>query len=472
MNVAILHYHFDRGGVTRVVSSTLDAFRGDSSIRFGLLSGRPVEGMGAPVELIPELDYSSPDGISPDPAKLLSKVVAAARKLFGGQDPDVWHIHNPALGKNTAFCGLVHRLATEGHALLLQEHDFAEDFRPANFRLREQGREPTAAPFPHAPRVRFATINGRDKEILQAAGIPAERVFPLPNPVPPTEEFFPPSDSNILLYPVRALARKNLGELLLLAYAAGDRYRWETTLPPTNPAYRAQFARWKEVAASLDLPVRLGVADEEDIPFSERMASCRAVVTTSVAEGFGLSFLEPWTYGRPVIGRDLPEITGEFRNEGIPLASLYNEFPIPAAAVDRLAVAKQWRSGIEFAYEAFGVPAPEADLNPIECRLREAEQIDFALLGEKLQESTLINLRREEIPIYSPLPEINSLATETEAISNKILSRFSIESYAAKLRGIYETLAQSPEESLASANPVDVLRGFLRPERFRPHFVS
>ncbi|MEM9018298.1 MAG: hypothetical protein AAGC68_14890, partial [Verrucomicrobiota bacterium] len=59
MRIAILHYHFDRGGVTRVVSSTLEAFRNRNDYQFAILSGRPVQGLEAPSKLIPGLNYSS-----------------------------------------------------------------------------------------------------------------------------------------------------------------------------------------------------------------------------------------------------------------------------------------------------------------------------------------------------------------------------------------------------------------------------
>ena len=42
------------------------------------------------------------------------------------------------------------------------------------------------------------------------------------------------------------------------------------------------------------------------------MASAHRLVTTSVAEGFGLAFLEPWLFGKGLLGRNLPEITVDF----------------------------------------------------------------------------------------------------------------------------------------------------------------
>ena len=48
-----------------------------------------------------------------------------------------------------------------------------------------------------------------------------------------------------------------------------------------------------------------------------------AIVSTSVAEGFGLGFLEPWTFDKGLCGRNIPEITNDFSDLGIELDHLY-----------------------------------------------------------------------------------------------------------------------------------------------------
>ena len=57
-------------------------------------------------------------------------------------------------------------------------------------------------------------------------------------------------------------------------------------------------------------------------------------VTTSIAEGFGLTFLEAIVFGRPLLGRDLPEITTDFRSQGINLQSLYSGLLVPRRWID------------------------------------------------------------------------------------------------------------------------------------------
>jgi hypothetical protein len=54
------------------------------------------------------------------------------------------------------------------------------------------------------------------------------------------------------------------------------------------------------------------------------------VITTSILEGFGLSYIEPWIIDRAVIGRSIPLITPDFQSAGMKLGHLYT-----ALLVDR-----------------------------------------------------------------------------------------------------------------------------------------
>jgi hypothetical protein len=50
------------------------------------------------------------------------------------------------------------------------------------------------------------------------------------------------------------------------------------------------------------------------------MSGARTVLTTSLKEGFGFSFLEPWTAGIPVAGRRLEAVCLDFEDEGVALS--------------------------------------------------------------------------------------------------------------------------------------------------------
>jgi len=51
-------------------------------------------------------------------------------------------------------------------------------------------------------------------------------------------------------------------------------------------------------------------------------------ITTSIQEGFGMAFLEPWMAGRPVIGRNLPCVTSDMKAAGIELPGLYDHLVV------------------------------------------------------------------------------------------------------------------------------------------------
>ncbi|MEM9017640.1 MAG: hypothetical protein AAGC68_11555, partial [Verrucomicrobiota bacterium] len=181
---------------------------------------------------------------------------------------------------------------------------------------------------------------------------------------------------------------------------------------------------------------------------------------------------EPWTFGRTVMGRNLPEITTEFVECGVPLESLYPSFPIPAEAVNLNEVASEWRRGIQSAYEDFGIPCPTAGIDEIETRIQSSSEIDFAFLGEALQEKALITLFDKGIPVSFPLSPDLPAESVIQSARAKVLEEFSLAAYAEKLGTIYQTLAESPHGPVESARSDKVMSGFLHPTRFRPHFAQ
>ncbi|MFO7905697.1 MAG: hypothetical protein R6U98_23775, partial [Pirellulaceae bacterium] len=171
---------------------------------------------------------------TPDSRTLLERMRTTAREALGGE-PELWHIHNHSLGKNSAMPGVVAELAEAGEAVLLQMHDFAEDGRPENYRLNQERPE---------------CANRRDYEIFQQAGLDATRLHLLANPVEADHPKVKIDRAPILdklgaerlfLYPVRAVRRKNFGEMLLWAALAEEGDVFATTLGPTNKNYLAAY---------------------------------------------------------------------------------------------------------------------------------------------------------------------------------------------------------------------------------------
>ena len=110
-------------------------------------------------------------------------------------------------------------------------------------------------------------LNRRDFKVLRRAGIPEARLHYLPNPVeePPrlpdqaiARRKLDPALSparRVVLYPVRGIRRKNIGELLLWAAVFGDTTSFVLSLAPANPDERPMYEQFVRLARELSLPV-------------------------------------------------------------------------------------------------------------------------------------------------------------------------------------------------------------------------
>jgi hypothetical protein len=107
MKIAIVHYHLQPGGVTRVIENTLQAWEENGTeIEAVALSGRAYPGDRLPdTRVVQGLDYTSPKD-TVDPRVLTERLRASAKDALG-QSPDLWHIHNHSLGKNPSLTAAV-----------------------------------------------------------------------------------------------------------------------------------------------------------------------------------------------------------------------------------------------------------------------------------------------------------------------------------------------------------------------------
>ena len=485
MRIAIVHYHLQLGGVTRVILHAHDALRARGMHLVVLCGEPPAHGLTPelPVAVLPGLAYEERRARQ-SPDQLAGAMARAARDALGG-DPDLWHVHNHCLGKNTALPGALLRLARDGHKLLLQPHDFAEDGRPMLYaRLRAQladgdiGRL-SALLYPLAPQVHYATLNRRDREFLAAAGVPAAQAHALPNAVAigdlhaggssgSTHAPEPGSGGERLwLYPTRAIRRKNLGELLLWAALAGPEDRFAATQAPQNPQERPIYEHWVALARELSLPVRFAVG-AGDVDFRTLIARSYALVTTSVAEGFGLAFLEPWLMQRPLVGRDLPEITADFINAGVRLPELYTRLDVPLAWLDRERLRSAFAAAAQRQAAAYGRPLLDSAERAWHSAVRDGH-IDFGRLDEPAQEQVIrrLSVDRDAHTELRPPALASAAAAASIAANRAIIAReYSVAGFGARLAAIYaEVSAAVPSATFDAARGEVLLNHFLAPER-------
>lgn len=509
MKLAILHYHLNPGGVTRVIANHLHALdAGDSTgpplevlvLYDGQRAGWPhglIDGLhrlDVRLMAVPRLAYDVDTIAQPD---VLARELKDILTRHGCQpDATVIHAHNYSLGKNGSLPGALRRLAGDGYRFLLQIHDFAEDFRPENYRhLREScaAGDVSQGVYFQAPLVHYATLNRRDFSVLRAAGVADERLHFLPNPVPelgelPSREAAKaalesrwglPKHERYVLYPVRGIRRKNTGEMLLLSVlvnSAGHTLaNFAMTLAPLNPAAVPFYHRWTSLARELQLPCLFDTGGKGGLSFLENVAAADSILTTSVAEGFGMAFLESWLAGRPLVGRNLPEITADFVDAGLQLDALYERLAVPLEWVGRDDVITAMQDACRELYAHYDAPLPDrANIEAAVDRMTHDGLIDFGRLDEPLQERVIRRAHsdasaRDELVRLNPALARWDDAVEPSIANNQRVIRgsYSVQASGVRLRSIYRALIDSRRG--AWERPADarvILSAFIDLNRF------
>ena len=329
MRVVIVHYHARPGGVSSVMQRHARALL-SMGTSVTILTGEPVpegdEWAGLDCQVLPELGYST-QRMSPN------SLVALAAKLHKRAAGAVLHVHNPFLGKNVSWPDLWTCLVAAGQPMVFHQHDFVEDNRQS---LLEQFPDRSLW-YPIAENACWVVLNRRDAAALAAAGVAQRQLRVLPNPVLPsrlgrrpishpgaTEDTVPQS---CIWYPTRALERKNLGELLLWACLAPKGVTFLASVQAHGPEQLARLSRWQDLSAELHLPITWA-----DITACQHPVHC--VLSTSIQEGFGYTFAEPWLDDVPVCGRFLPDAMDCLLQAGLTYPNAYVAIQVQADSED------------------------------------------------------------------------------------------------------------------------------------------
>jgi glycosyltransferase involved in cell wall biosynthesis len=307
--------------------------------------------------------------------KLKDMDVVMTENLGIGIDPSVTY----AFYLYTQYC----HTSREPKRFIYRFHDFVQQ-RPVNFKNVKKFYESRFGIMPHwhsvlypaFPNIQYIAINRYDRARLFEHGIEESNVHYIPNSV--DEAIIPPDDRGeelrrkiiqrekldpdvrFILYPVRCVRRKNVEEAIFLT-------KFFNTISGKNTEIRNHRLRGKfhllvsirstsgddakytdhliEFVKNNNLPVTIGIDDlvsmEREVDSADPdkitrygvgdlyMAS-ELVITTSILEGFGFVYVEPWILDRLVIGRSIPLITPDFQASGMKLGYLYN-----ALIVDR-----------------------------------------------------------------------------------------------------------------------------------------
>jgi hypothetical protein len=224
--------------------------------------------------------------------------------------------------------------------------------------------------YPSTPNIKYIAINRYDRSRLVEHGIEDSNVFYMPNSV--DRSIIPLNDKTdelkkkiadredldpavrFILYPVRCVRRKNVEEAIFftcllnnLAKGNGSKYHGNiegnfhllVSLKPGSGDDADYTKQLLDFIRKHRLPVSIGFnelvalereTDPQDPTRIERYSVgdltrvADLVITTSVLEGFGFAYLEPWILDRAVIGRSIPFNTPDFQAKGMRLGHLYN----------------------------------------------------------------------------------------------------------------------------------------------------
>ena len=437
MRIAIVHYHLAPGGVTRVIEAAAQALTA-AGIEYLVLSSSPP--LQPHTVQVPALSYMNVPGYHTVDS-IIQDLSQAVMTSFGTM-PDVWHFHNHSLGKNLLFAGVIARLAEMGERLVLQIHDLAEDGRPDNYRNIANCQQL----YPIGPRVHYTFINSRDHELFTQAGLPMENSSLLLNPITPKPLSRSTRGPALVFAPIRAIRRKNIGELVLLSALAPPTTRFAIARAPLNPRALPIYENWRRFADQHHLPLEFGVVDRlspqpgASSDFESWVAHCSHFVSTSVAEGFGMPFLECIAYGKPLFGRDIPHLTKAYPWNPY----LYEAIPVPLGWIDL-----------------------EGQPSKLPLHLIHSGKVDFGNLPEPLQEVVIekfLELDKRDVPLVKWLE--NAIGQRQPHASTSALEAYSLTAYQNITEAIYHQLIAQPESPIGYLDHTKVLNAYLQPEHF------
>jgi glycosyltransferase involved in cell wall biosynthesis len=319
---------------------------------------------------------------------------------------------------------VVSDFAKKGLKIVNHAHDFAED-RPVNLsflrEILEQLSETSVESimYPVLKNYHFATLNHFDYQRLIDFGIREDNVHFLPNPVSISEKKMPTSkeskrrvkdilglcgDKLLITYPVRVIRRKNIGEYILFSELFKEEADFIVTLPPQNPIEVEIYRKWVAFCNENNMNIIFEAGLKVD--FEDVICGSDLCFTTSVMEGFGMVFMEPWLMNTPVAGRDIEYVTKDLKKSGIVFPFLYKSLII-----------RYNDTKLDFS------------------QLAVKEQMDYIL---KIKSSK--DLKKQlykDNPLFSNIlkPIDNKIVKDNQEI---IKNNYSLEKYGERLEGVYK----------------------------------
>ncbi len=275
---------------------------------------------------------------------------------------------------------------------------------------------------------------------------------------------------DLVLYPIRAIRRKNIGEAILLALFLRSGEKVGITLEPTGALDVRSYLDWIDFVRNERLPVlfRLGIEQS----FESALGRTRCILTTSIKEGFGLAFLEAWMGRKMLFGRLLPDICQDFIRRGIKLDNLYNEILTPLDFIDRDLFFRKWERCYHERLRLYGLEVDAGEIEAYFDSVGQRGSVDFGMLSEDLQRQVVQRVvrskgsRRRLVHLNPFLEKLIYLEQDYPIIEHNrlvIASEYSLKKNRERLLETYRKVAQkTPHQSIKKEV---LLRRFNAPEK-------
>jgi hypothetical protein len=216
--------------------------------------------------------------------------------------------------------------------------------------------------------------------------------------------------------------------------------------------------------------VEFDLTAKTHLSFPQLLSSAGALVTTSVAEGFGLAFLEPWLATRPLLGRNLPEITAGFEHAGIDFSGMYTFLGVPLDWIGSDWLRTSISSELEKFLQSYGRTPQYDHVDRTVASMTSGNLVDFGRLDEQFQEHIIRRIVespecRDDISQTLTNPE-KDLHARIVKNRNIVARDFGPDSYADRLVCAYTDIMNSSVSEVGGISEDVLLNEFLAPERF------
>jgi len=253
------------------------------------------------------------------------------------------------------------------------------------------------------------------------------------------------------LYPIRAIRRKNIGEAVLLSRFMKPGQAVVITLPPNSPTDIKSYRGWKNFVRDHNLNVAFDQGLTHD--FETLVLSAGSLISTSITEGFGFSFLEPWLFGKLLWGRKLADICRDFERNGIRLEHLYTGLYVPIDWIGPGQFRDRWHTSVLKACALYNFSIENARLRSVFDFVTSNGVIDFGLLDESSQKKAILRLMARGRDC-ARLIQLNPFLAEPGVVPDKngliaanrqaVMNRYGPDRYRKKLLNVYRKVSTTP----------------------------